>query len=88
MLAKKGVYPYSYTDNMACFHEISLTKGESFSDFLKDRPTSKKQHQHADELWVGLGCTTMLDYHNHYLRSDILLLANVFETFREMILKT
>ena len=55
---------------------------------MQDKPISKKQSQHADNVWKGLGCNTMLDYHKHYLRSDILLLADVFETFRKMSLET
>ena len=59
-------------NNMACFQETFLTKDESFYDDLKDRRISE-QHQHADEI----GCTTMLNYHNHYHRSDILVTCDL-----------
>ena len=88
LLTKKGTYSYSYMNSMARFEENSLPNDEAFYDDLKDKPISKKEREHADNVWNGLGCKTMLDYHNHYLQSDILLLADVFETFRKMSLDT
>ena len=88
LLTKKGVYPYSHMDSMERFEETSLPPDKAFYDDLQDKPISKKQRKHADNVWNGLGCTSMRDYHDHYLRSDILLLADVFETFRKMSLET
>ena len=85
-LAKKGVYPYSYMDSMDRFQETSLPGDQAFYNNLEDKPITAKQRKHADNVWDVLGCTTMLDYHNHYLLSDILLLADIFETFRTMAL--
>ena len=36
----------------------------------------------------NMKCNTMQDYHNHYIITDILLLADVFENFRKMSLET
>ena len=55
---------------------------------LYDKHMSKGQYEYADDVWKTLECNTMKDYHNHYLVTDILLLADVFENFMKMSLET
>ena len=43
---------------------------------------SDKDYEHAQKLFKEY-CTNMGDYHDLYVRTDELLLANVFEKFRE-----
>ena len=88
LLMKKGVYPYSYMDNMEKFSETQLPQKEAFFNDLENKPISSKHYKHAKNVWKQLGCTTMQDYHNHYLKGDVLLLADIFETFRCMATKT
>ena len=71
---------------MKRFEETSLPDDQAFYNDLDNTPMTPKQRKHADNVWNDLGCTTMLDYHNHYILSDILLRADVFETFRRMAL--
>ena len=88
LLTKKGVYPYDYMNSMEKFDETSLPDERCFYNRLNDKAISKKEHEHAEAVWATLNCTTMKDYHNHYLKSDVLLLTDIFENFRKMCLKT
>ena len=52
---------------------------------------SDQDYEHAQQVWnrktSGHENITLGDYHNVYLKTDILLLADVFETFRDTCLK-
>ena len=47
---------------------------------------SEKDHQHACKVWNEFGLKHMGDYHDLYLKTDVILLANVFESFRKVCL--
>ena len=44
------------------------------------------RNKYAQQVWDTFGCTTLGDYHDLYLRTDVLLLADVFENFRKTAL--
>ena len=48
---------------------------------------SDDDYTHAQKVWATLGCKTLGDYSDLYCRTDMLLLADVFETFRKMRLR-
>ena len=75
-------------DSMGRFDVTCLPGKESFYNKLNNKDISDKEYGHANQVWSKLGCETMKDYHDHYLKSDILLLADIFETFHKMALKT
>ena len=82
LLRRKGVYPYEYVDKLERFDEPSLPPKEAFYSQLSREHVSVEDYQHAQNIWSKLGCKTLGDYHDIYLRTDVLLLADVFETFR------
>ena len=86
LLQQKGVYCYDYIDDFDRFEETSLPDKEDFYNKLNDKELSSKEYRHAQNVWDAFGCTNLGDYHDTYLKSDILLLADVFEKFRNVCL--
>ena len=87
LLTRKGVYPYDYVSSLEKLSETQLPPKEEFYSFLNDEEISDEDYQHAIKVWNTFGCKTIRDYHNLYLKSDVMLLADVFEKFRSTCLK-
>nr|CAI5848724.1 unnamed protein product [Callosobruchus analis] len=87
-MRQKGVFPYSYLTDMEKFKETALPPKECFYDELRDAHISQADYNRACTAWSVLGCKTLGDYSDKYLTSDVLLLADVFENYRELCLKT
>ena len=83
LLLRKGVYPYEHMDSWERFQEERLPPQAAFHSTLTGEGISAKDYDHAQKFWSALNCRTMGDYHDLYLRTDVLLLADVFETFRK-----
>jgi hypothetical protein len=88
LLLRKGIYPYDYMDSAARLDETALPPIEKFYSRLCNEQCKPKDYAYAKDVWKAFGCTRMLDYHNIYLKTDVLLLACVFESFRTMSLTT
>ena len=87
LLMRKGVYPYEYMDSWDRFAEPNLPPKEAFYSKLSDEHISEVDYTHANKVWETFGCQNLGDYHDLYNRTDVLLLADVFETFRKTCLK-
>lgn len=86
LMAKKGVYPYDYMDSFDKFNE-TLPSKEDFFSHMNDEDISDEDYQHAQTVWETFMLETMGEYHDLYLKSDILLLSDVFENFRKTCLE-
>ena len=82
-MTKKGVYPYDYMDSFEKFEETKLPNKEDFFSILNNKGISDEDYQHAQNVWNEFSLSSMGAYHDLYLKSDILLLADVFENFRK-----
>ena len=85
-MKKKGVYPYDYMDVEEKFAEKRLPSKEDFYSLLTIEDISGKEHQHAQKVWETFRIENMGQYYDLYLKSDVLLLANVPQDFRETCL--
>ena len=80
LMKQKGVYPYDYMDSFQKFGDQQLPPKEEFYSILTDEGISDEQYQHAQKVWNTFNMRTMGEYHDLYLKSDIPLLADVFES--------
>ena len=87
LLTRKGVYPYDNVSSLDKLSETQLPPKEGFYSHLNDEDISDEDYQHAIKVWNTFGCKTIRDYHDLYLKSDVLLLSDVFENFRATCLK-
>ena len=87
LLTRKGVYPYDYVSSIEKLSETQLPPKEEFYSKLNDEDITDDDYQHAKNVWNTFECKSIRDYHNLYLKSDVLLLSDVFENFRKTCLK-
>ena len=87
MLLRKGVYPYEYIDEWDKFNEKVLPGKESFYSNLTLENISETDYAHANNVFKKFNINNLGEYHDLYVRSDTLLLADIFENFRQSCLK-
>ena len=86
-MLRKGVYPYEYMDNWEKFNETSLPSKESFYSNLNMEYIDDIDYRHGNNVFNKFKLNNLGDYHDLHVQSDTLLLADVFENFRDMCLK-
>ena len=77
LLLRRGVNPYEYMDSWERFNETSLPDKEPFYSNLNMEDVTNVDHRHGKRVFKSLNNKNLGDYHNLYLQSDTLLLANV-----------
>ena len=87
LLLRKDVYPYEYMDNWERFNETSLPSKESFYSNLNMKNIEDIDYRHGNNVFNKFKLNNLGDYHDLYVQRDTLLLADVFENFRDMCLK-
>ena len=81
LVKQKGAYPYEYMDSFVKLSEDKLPDRSKFFSSLKDECISEKGYLKAVDVWNVFQINTMGDYHDLYLKTDVLLSADVFEKF-------
>ena len=86
LLTRKGVHPYEYMSSWDRFKE-SLPPIEASCSKLNMSKISEDDYQHVQQVWKEFGICNLGDYHDLYLRTNVVLLAKVFEAFRDTCLE-
>ena len=87
LLKQKGFYPYEYVDSIEKLKDKKLPDIKEFYSTLTQKTIEEKEYKHAQKVWEHYNCENLLDYHNLYLKTDVLILADAFEKFRDFFLK-
>lgn len=87
MIRQKGVFPYSYVDSFAKLDEQQLPSRDKFYDNLRGESVSDENYTRALKVWNTFNCSTLGEYSDVYLKSDVLLLTDIFENFRKVCLE-
>ena len=87
LLLRKGVYSYEYMDDWEKFKETTLPEKEVFCSNLNMEEITCADYMHGKRVCKDFEIKNLCEYHDLYLKSGTLLLANVFENFRKMCLK-
>ena len=87
LLTRRGIYPYEYMLSWDRFEETQRPPIEAFYSNLNMTNISEDDYQHVQKVWKEFGIRNLGDYHNLYLQTDVILLANMFEAFRNTCLK-
>ena len=70
------------------FNETSIPSKESFYSNLTMENISETDYIHVTNVFKTFKLNNLGDYHDLYVQSDTLLLADVFENFRKACIKT
>ena len=81
LLLRKGVYPSEYMDDWEKFNETTLLEKEEFYSNLNMEYITDADYMHAKKVCRDCEIKNLGKYHDLYLKSDTLLLADVFGNF-------
>ena len=87
LIKQKGFYPYEYMDSVEKFKDPTPPPQKAFFSKLTGKGISNKNYSHVLNVWNSSNMKSMKDYHEFYNKTDVLLLADVFENFRDLCLK-
>ena len=86
-MLRKGVYPYEYMNNWERFNETSLPNKEYFYSNLIMENIDDIDYRHGNNVFKIFGLKNLVEYHDLYVQSDTLLLADAFENIRNKCLE-
>ena len=87
LLTRKGIYPYEYVDSLEKLKETQLPSKEAFYSRLNDEGINDEDYAFAHKVWKVFEMKSLEDCHSLYNQTDVLLLADVFENFRDICIK-
>ena len=86
LVSRKGFFPYEWMDSFEKFGN-TLPPIENIYSSFNDVGISLEDYQHACNIWERFVMKNMGNYHDLYFKTDVLLLADVFEEFRKVCME-
>lgn len=83
LLTRKGVYPYDYMTNWKCYEQQALPLKCYFHNSLTNEDVSDDDYNHAKTVWNCFNINNLGEYTDLYLKTDVLLLTDIFQNFRK-----
>ena len=80
---RKGVDPYEYMESWERFDKTSLPNKKTFYGELNLKDLTDKDYEQAQKVWEVFEIKDLGEYHDLYVQADTLLLADVFENFKD-----
>ena len=87
MLLRKGTYPYEYMDDCEKISETSLPEKKDFYSHLNMEEITDQDYKHAKRFCKDFKMKILGKFHDLYVQSDNLLLADEINNFRNMSLE-
>ena len=82
LMIKKGEYPYEYMNDFNRFGETKIPEISKFYSTLTMESLTEERYNHVKQVWSVFKIKNMGEYHDLYLQTDVYLLADIFEKFR------
>ena len=83
LLTRKGVFPYSYLTDIGKLNETNLPEKKHFFNALNNEDVKEEEYIFAEKIWNAFNIKNLQEYMELYLKTDVILLCEVFERFRE-----
>ena len=87
LVKEKGVCPYEYVDSFKRFDEGEMPGKGVFFSSLRSKGITEEDYLRAANVWNVFGIKNLGEYHDLYLKTDVLLLCDVFEKFIDVCLE-
>ena len=84
LLAEKGVYFYDYATSFAVLKETNLPPKDAFYNKLREENITDADYERAHAVFKATSCRDLEDYSRVYAKTDVAILCDVFENFRDL----
>ena len=85
-LTQKGIYFYDYASSYKIFSEDRIPAKEQFYNQQTQSDITDDDYEHAQKIFSKMKCKNLGEYMLLYVKTDALLLCDVFENFRDLSL--
>jgi hypothetical protein len=84
LVTRKGIFPYDYVSSFEKLETTFLPSKDNFYNRLTEEHITDEEYERAKEVWDAFNIRSLGEYSDLYLLTDVILLAEVFEAFRDL----